>query len=345
MAFIDKINTVVTKTILPDVTDNVFRNDPLLAYLRKNSVEPWQGGTTYQENFLYGVYGGGAYTPGDTFDITDRQIATGGTVNIRYYFVPVSAIYEKIKIEMAGPRAAFDHLDLQLQTAGLTMSARLANAIYRHGQNQGTDRTKELNGLDEALSDGSNNGFLAQTYTSYLALTRSTVDSALNSPMTGPTANVNGALSYPILEQAFQSVVIGPEKPDMMITSNAGFSYIRMVFQPQQRFEEVDPDYGFHTQKFNGCKIVASQYCPGTRTATTADSTLGYSAVVGGETLWFLNTKYLRLYVSTDPLHSFGFTGFKVAQDSLVLAGQYCFAGNFTCQAPRLSRYLFGITG
>lgn len=343
MAFIDKINTVVTKTILADVTDNTFRNDILLAKLRKGSVEPWQGGTDYQENFLYGVYGGGSYVPGATFDTSDRQVATGGTVKLKYYYVPVSAIYEKIKVEMAGPRAAFDHLDLQMQVAGLTMSARLANAIYRDGQ-QAT-RLNELNGLDEALNDGSNNGFQGTSFSSYLTVARTSVDSALNSPMTGPTADVSGALSYPTLEQAYQSVCIGAEKPDLMLTTNLGYGYIKMIFQPQQRFEEVDPNYGFITQKFNGASIGSSNYCPGTRTATTADGSLGYTAVAGGETLWFLNTKYLRLYVSTEPLLSFGFTGFKVAQDSLNLVGQYLFAGNFTCQAPRLNRYLFNITG
>jgi hypothetical protein len=343
MAFIDKVNTVVTKTILPDVTDNIFRNDPLLAYFRKNNVEPWQGGTTYQENFLYDTYTPQDYSDGDTFDLTDQQLITGTTVTLRKASVNVSALYEKIKIDLAGPNAAFDHLDAQLQDAALAMSGKLANDLYRDGQ-QAT-RLKKINGLDEALNDGSNTGFQGVAFANYLTVARSAVNSALNSPMTGPTASVSGALSYPILESAWQSVVIGPEKPDLMITSNLGFSYIKMVFQPQQRFEEVDPDYGFTTQKLNGTKIVASNYTPGTRTATTADTKVGYTAVSSGETLWFLNTKKFKFYISTDPLFSFGFTGFKVAQDSLTLAGQYMFAGTFTCQAPRYSRYLFAITG
>jgi hypothetical protein len=164
--------------------------------------------------------------------------------------------------------------------------------------------------------------------------------------MTGPTANVNGAISYPALEQAYSSVVIGSEHPDLMITSNLGWSYLKMVFQPQQRFETTDPDFGFQTLKFNGSNVVPDQYCPGTRAATTADGTLGYTALSAalGETLWFLNTKYMRLYVSTDPLFGFGFTGFMPSQDSSIVAGHYKFAGNFTVQAPRLMRYLFGIT-
>lgn len=286
-----------------------------------------------------------AYSPGESFDLTQVQIATGGTVTPRYYNVPVTAYIEKLKIEMNGPQAVFDYVDLLLQAAALSMSAILTNDIYRHGQNVGTDRTKNINGLDEALSDGTTNGFLAQTYTSYLTITRTDVSAALNSPMTSPAANVGGALSYPTLEQTFSSVTIGMEKPDLLITTNNGFSYIKMVFQPQQRFEETDPDFGFQSLKFNGSRILADQYAPGTRTATAADAKVGYSTVSGGETLWYLNTKFLRLYVSTDPLFGFGFTGFLPAQGNSVVAGHYKFAGNFTVQAPRLSRYLFGITG
>jgi hypothetical protein len=286
-----------------------------------------------------------SYAPGDTFDISQKQIATGATVTPRYYAVPVSAFIEKLKIEMNGPEAVFSYVDLLLQTAALSMSAKLANDIYRHGQNQGTDRSLAINGLDELLSDGSNNGFEATTFANYLTLARTSVNGALNSPMTSPTASVSGPISFPLLEQAFSSVVIGSEHPDLILTSNLGWSYIKMAFQAQQRFETSDPDFGFQTLKFNGSNIVPDQYCPGSRTASTADTTVGYSAVSGGETIWFLNTKYLRFYLSTDPLFAFGFTGFMPAQNNSVVAGRYHFAGNFTGQAPRLMRYLFNVTG
>jgi hypothetical protein len=250
----------------------------------------------------------------------------------------VPGTIEKLSLELNGPNAVFSYIDMLLQNAALTMSGILANDVFRHGQNVGTDRTARINGLDEALSDGSVNGFLGQTYTSYLTVPRTSVDGALNSPMTGPAAAVpSGALSFPHLEQYFASCTIGAEKPNVIITTNNGFSYVKMVFQPQQRFETVDPDLGFVTLKFNGASIYADQYCPGTRVATTADGKLGYTAVAG-ETMWFLNTKYIRFYVSTDKLFGFGFTGFIPSQNSSNVAGHYKFRGNLTVQAPRLMR-------
>jgi hypothetical protein len=341
MAFLDPVNTVTTKEIVPGVADGVFRNSPTLAMFKKNSLEPWQGGPSYQENLLYGVLPIEAYTPGDTFTLTSPQIATGGTVLPRYYSVNVVAQLEKLKIEMAGPRAVFSHIDLLLQNAALTMSGRLSNDIFRDGQ-QAT-RAKFINGMDESLSDGTTTGFQGVTFANYLTLPRTSVDGALNSPMTSPAANVAGPISHPILEQAFSSVTIGLEKPDLIVTSNNGFSFIKLAFAPLQRFETSDPELGFQTIAFNGAKIVADQYCPGSRVATAADTALGYTAIAG-ETIWLLNTKQFRFYLSTDPLFGFGFTGFLPAQDSSVVAGRYHFMGNFTCQAPRLSRYLFGVT-
>lgn len=343
MAFLDPINTVTTKEILPGVTDGVFRNSPPLAFLRKNCMEPYTGGPSWQENILYDALNVEAYTPGDSFDTTQKQIATGATVTPRYYNVAVPATLEKLRIEMNGKRAVFDYVDLLLQDAALSLSARLSNDLYRDGQTAA--RAKFINGLDESLNDGTNTGFQGSTFTSYLTLNRTDVNGALTSPMTGPTANVAGPISYPILEQAFSSVTIGTERPDLILTTNNGFSYIKMAFQPQQRFEETDPDFGFQTLKFNGSRIVADQYAPGTRAATAVDSAVGYSAVASGETLWFLNTKFLRLYVSTDPLYKFGFTGFLPAQNNSSVIGHYRVCLNFTNQAPRLMRYLFGITG
>lgn len=347
MAFLDPVNTIATKHIVPGVVDNIFKNSPLLAYFRRNSLKQYAGGPQWQENFLYNTLKVAAYAPGDSFDIGQRQIATGGTVTPRYYNVPVPAYIEKLKIEMNGPEAVFDYIDLLMQAAALTMSATLAIDLYQHGQNQGTDRSLRINGLDEALSDGTTSGFNAQTYANYLTLSRTgdPIGSALNSPMAGPAANVAGAISYPTVEQAWQSVVIGGEQPDLICTTNLGLSYLKMAFQAQQRFETSNPDFGFQGIKFNGSSIMADQYAPGTRAALTNEGDIGYAAVASGETLWFLNTKTFRLYLSTDPLFGFGFTGFMPAQNNSTVVGHYKFCGNFTCTAPRLSRYLFGITG
>lgn len=366
MAFLDAVNTITQKTIIPGMVDQVFKSGPTMAYLKRNCLAKYAGGPSWQENFLYGMLDVSAYSPGDSFDFVEQQIFTGGTVTPRYYNVPVPALLERVKIEMAGKEAVFNYVDTLMQTAAMTLSAKLATDIFRHGQtgtNTG-DRTKYINGLAEALNDGDvaltgntiATGPWTEHYDTYLTLTRNdtNIGTALNAPISstqgmGVAGYINGAISYPILEQAYNSVVYGTESPDLLVTTNKGLSLIKTAFHAQQRYEGTTADFGFQGVKFNGATIFQDRYAPGADLVSAAEANkLGRgtsgSAELVGETLWILNTKYIRFYVSTDPLFGFGFTGFLPAQDNSMVVGHYKFCGNLTVQAPRLMRVLWAIS-
>jgi hypothetical protein len=129
----------------------------------------------------------------------------------------------------------------------------------------------------------------------------------------------------------------------MMVTTNLGYSYIKEKFQPQWRVESQDPKIGFNSLQFNSARVYQSQYAPGTQGVNDAD--LGNYLAAAGETLFYLNSKYLRFWVTDDSEFGFGFTGFKPAQDNTQVAGQYLASVNLTNQAPRLMRHLYAITG
>lgn len=342
--FLDELNTSTQRHIVPGITDNVFKNDPALAYFKTNMLEKFPGGTQIQENFVYATMpNGGAYADGDTSKIQLVQVETGATFLPKNYWVPVAISKNQVQVFNKGPEAVFRLVDSRLQNAALTMAAILANALYNEGQSAG--RALHINGFAEALNDGTNNSWTAAAYTTYGTLTRNgTIGAALNSPLTSPTANVSGPITYKTLEEAYNSIVIGDEYPNLMVTTNLGMSYIKEKFQPQWRVETQDPKIGFNGLKFNQAMVIQSQYAPGTA-ANQTDTNLGTNYTASGETIFYLNTKYWRMWVTDDPEFGFGFTGFKPAQDTLVVAGQYLYTGNVTCQAPRLNRHLYGITG
>ncbi len=340
---LDEINTITTKRIMPGVADNYFKAGPLMAYLRNRFTRKWTG-PTIQENYLYKPMKGGARTKAAPFDVTARQTFTGIQFAPKYYYTNVTEFKEDLEVEMAGPEAMFNKLRIDMRTAALTLSAILEIALFRHGQ---TGRTQHINGLEEMLTNGTDNTFSGGPFTTYGGQLRSDVSPALNSPTGLVAANVAGPISFRILEHSFMSCVIGNERPVTGLTTNRGLGYIAETFHPSQRVDTVDPEINWPGMKFNTATILVGQYVPGADGVNDAD--LGdYSAA--NETFWWLNPgpkgddAYMRLYIAASPAFAFGFTGFKGARDDNQVSGQVQVALNLTGRAPRYSRALYGIS-
>lgn len=345
---LDDTNTVVTKQIMPGVVDGYFKAGPFMAMAKARFNRKWIG-PQIQENFMYKPMQGGAYKKGATFATGKRQTRTGLLFSPRYYQVNVTEFLEDIEVEMVGPTAAFSVIRTDMQQASLTMSAILEIAAFHHGQAlAGDDRTAELNGLEEALNDGTNASWAGNTFPSYGGQTRVDVAPALTPPTGLISANVNGPISYRILRHSMFSSVIGNEKPTVGLTTNRAMGYISENFLPHQVIDTTQPEINWPGIKFDNATIMMSQYCPGIDGVNDAD--LGnYNA--SGETFWWLNfgpqgdDAYIRLYIAQSSKFAFGFTGFKGAREDNQVSGQILFGGNLTVKALRLSRVLHGITG
>ncbi len=137
-------------------------------------------------------------------------------------------------------------------------------------------------------------------------------------------------------------MVLGAIEPNLGVTTNRGMSYIKQKFHPQLRVTVQDPKIGFTGIQFNKATILQSQYAPGANGVNDTD--LGNYNASAGETFFWLVTDYIRMWVSASSLFGFGFSGFKWAQDSTIVAGQYFASCNVTVQSPRLMSQLYAIT-
>lgn len=347
---LNELNTVTQKEILPGVIDNYFLAGPVTAMLKSRFTRRWQG-FQIQENFLYDAPKGGAYAKGGNFDLTRKQTKTGLLFTPSYYQVNVTEYQEDIEVEMAGPMATFSTVKQDLQEAALAMSAILEIAAMRHGQDLsgvgGEDRSLEINGLEEALTDGINTTWTGATFPSYGGQLRSGVGRALNTPTGVIATNQAPQINFRTLTHSYRASVIGREHPQKGLTTNRAMGYISENFLPHQIVDVRDPEIDWPGLKFNQATIVESQYCPGKDGQD--DPNLGNFYAAEGETFWWLNfgpqgeNAYIRLYIAASPKFAFGFTGFKGARDDNMLAGQILFAGNLTVRANRLQRALWGI--
>lgn len=346
---LDPLNTATTTNIMPGLADGFFKADPNLEFL-KNRHHTYPGGPRIQENFLYKPMIGKAYAKGTGgFDISKRQTFAGLQFSPKYYEVSVPEYLEEVEIEVHGPTAVLSMVKTDMGNAALTMSAILAIALYQGGQNTGgVDRTLELNGFAEAFSNGGEASWDANTYSSYGGQTRSDVGRALKTP-TGliSSDNINGTITYRVLEHTYQPCVIGKEHPVIGSTTNRCMGFIGENFQPMQKVDTVEPTIGYTGIKFKQATIVEGQYVPGKDGENDAD--IGNNYTASGETFWWMNPgpegedAYIKLRISVSPRFQFGFTGFKPAQDNTVVVGQVLFAGQVTVRAIRLQRALYGI--
>lgn len=358
---LDQLN-VSTKRFIrkkPKLVDNVFQRDGLVAYLKQNISEDYDGGRLIAENFLYAGLVGGSYLPGKQFDTTQKQIEQQGQFNIKFFEVGVTLNKEDIQVLNKGENAAFRLIDSRISAAYMTLGADLAIALYLNGQG---NYTPVVNGLAEALNDGISASYDGTTYTTYGGLTRNgVIGAALNAP---PVNLAGGTIEYNTLEETLANASFGEGEfePNLGMTTVKAYSYIKEKFQTQQRFQDTqDPKIGFNGLRFNNTVLMKSRYCPGTY--LTSNSGLNDPIAVSylsnstgnvvnaypqftGETLFWLNARkpFMNFYMTNDEEFGMGFTGFKPAAQNTQIVGQVLLACNVTFN-PRYHAQVYGFTG
>lgn len=342
------------------ILDNIYQNDPVFAYMRDTLKIDFTGGRLIQENFLYDVPNGGPYDRGQSFNITQKLTKQAMSVVPKFYYSNITLYKEDIQVFNNGSdEAIFSIVKAATEEAYTWIGAQLSIGLYLDGVQSGY--TRNINGLSEALNDGTTQGWNSQTYSTYGTITRGgTVGAALNSV----PQNIGGTIEIPRLEEEYGNATFGDKEPNVIATTVLGFSYLKEKLFALQRYESTnDIKAGITGLKFNGATILRSRYVPGSAIVNRGDvavnafmdnmtgvSGTNYPTVGGAtnaETLWLINARnpYLNLYISSDPEFRFGFTGFKPAQDNTTIVGQILFAGNITVPGPRYHRQLFGITG
>jgi len=367
MAELDQITVATHRYIqsTPKLLDFVFHRDPLLAYLKQNVREDYDGGRLIQESFWYGSSPGGPYAKGADFNITQSQLEQALQFSPKFFYANVTLYKEDIQVINKGPQAAFPIIKSRTENAYQTLGAHLALGLYLNGQS--ANYTNNFNGLPEALNDNSTASWDDATYSTYGTITRG---GDVGTTLDKVPVNVNGTIEYNTLEETYGDASYGDAEwePNLGVTTHIGYSLVKEKFQTQQRFNNIqDPKIGFRGMEFNSAVLIRSRYAPGSYlfgSAGAADpvAVAFMTEMSGGaltaypvpaayssgyfETLWWLNARkpQMNFYVTDDAEFGFGFTGFKVAQGNTKVSGQVLFGGAFTCN-PRYGKQLYAITG
>ncbi len=292
----------------PKLRDLVFNKDPLMSFLDENCLDEVEGGSTWNDNIEYDVQDGGSYSKGQDLPADQRQIEQQLRFDPKYQAVMIPFYKEDIKVLNNGPLAVVKLVEERVDSAYMQLGAQTALQLYLQGQSG--NYIKLMNGLMEALSDGTTAGLDGNAYPVYGTLTRANYGGRILAP--APLTITNN-ITLPILEQMYQSVNFGSGEyePNICMTTVVGLGYIRNNYQTQQRFQNVSvAKGGFRGLEYNGAVIMASRYVPGSylegssgtadRVATryfsytTGGAVARYPSLSGlgtGESIWMLNAR------------------------------------------------------
>jgi hypothetical protein len=302
------------------MVDEVYKSSPLFTRLRSKNMERFEGGTSIRHPIMYAKLKGGPFTRGGSFDTSYVQTDTALEVNVKYYYVNVT-LFGIDNVLNRGPEAAMSLVETKMVNASGRMADLLGTDIFLDGQGTNSQPIA-LDGLQASVDDGSN-------YQSYGGITRTDLSSVASSGINSYVVNSVGTLTLGAVQTAYGSAWFGREHVDLIVTTQPVWDIFWNKIQPQQRFREESSDVakiGFQAMRYNGASVTVDQLTP-----------TGF--------MFGLNTKFIQFWITTMPKYQFGFTGWKEAQNTDDVAGQYLFGGNLLNVGPRYMFKLGGITG
>ena len=244
------------------MTDNIFTARPLTNYLMdKGRIRMLDGGTKIVEPLVYGLNGTvGSYAGYDTISRTAQEGMSAAEYEWKQYAasIAISGIEEA---KNNGEAAIINLLEAKIMQAEESMREGFNQMFFADGTgNSG----KDWDGLGNIVEASGTVG----------GINRATVG---NEFWQSYEENTAGALTLADMATAYNSVSVGNDHPDMVLTTQTLFEKYESLLQPQLRYTDAKTaDAGFQNLLFKSAPVTYDVHC-----------TAGV--------MYFLNSKYLTL--------------------------------------------------
>ncbi len=307
-----ELDAYVKQYIVPTTTEVIFKNSPVFTRLHTQNMERFEGGLQVQRPIIVGELNGDAAGRGEPFNIDFVTTDTALVMDMKLYWVNIT-LYGFDSMKNDGPESVFSQVEMKFLNATLKMAKLLATNMYLSAQDPG--RGKHLEGLSAWYDDGNQ-------YSTIGGITRS--DVMANGTVGGLNAYTATTTNFTLqlLNQAYGESWFGADHVDMIASTQNGWNMVWNALQPLQRYRDKESDIGktgFQSFQFNAAELVVDKYMP-----------TGTSGMMLG-----INSKYVEWYFSQNPLFQFGWTGFKEANNSIDVAGQYLVGNTILVPNPR----------
>ena len=259
------------------LTDNIFTARPLTYFLMdKGRIRMVDGGTKIVEPLIYGTNSTVAsYSGYDTLSLTAQEGISAAEFEWKQYAasIAISGIEEA---KNNGEQAIINLLEAKIMQAEESMKEGFNQMFFGDGTgNSGKDWNGLANIVDSAGTVG--------------GINRATAGNEFWRSYEEGTA---GALSLASMSTAYNSVSVGNDHPDMVLTTQTLFEKYESLLQPQLRYTDAKTaDAGFQNLLFKAAPVAYDVHCTA---GTVFFLNSKYLTLVGHTGKWFAQTDFVR---------------------------------------------------
>ena len=270
----DNLLTTTLANYRKQLTDNVFTARPLTyALMEKGRIRMLNGGTKIVEPLIYGQNSTvGSYSGYDSIALTPQEGISAAEFEWRQYAasISISGIEEA---KNNGEQEIINLLEAKIMQAEESMRESFNQMFFSDGTGNGS---KDWNGLGNLVESGNTVGGIdSNTYTWWKSYEENTAT----------------ALTLAQMSTAYNSVSVGNDHPDTLLTTQTLFEKYEALLQPNLRYTDTKTaDAGFQNLLFKAAPVM---YDTGCTEGVFYFLNSKYITLVGHSDKWFSQTSFI----------------------------------------------------
>jgi hypothetical protein len=260
------------------LTDNVFTARPLTYTLMdKGRIRMLNGGTKIVEPLIYGESTTvKSYSDYDSIALTPQTGISAAEYDWKQYAasISISGIEEA---KNNGEAEIINLLEAKIMQAEESMREGFNRMFFADGTGNGG---KDWNGLGNLIESGNTVGGI------------NSASGQDNDFWRSYEENNTTALTLAQMATAYNTVSVGNDHPDVILSSQGLFEKYESLLQPQLRYTDTKTaDAGFQNLLFKAAPIMYDVHC---NSGTMFFLNTKYITLVGHSSKWFQQTEFIR---------------------------------------------------
>jgi len=271
----DNLLTTTLANYRAQLTDNVFTARPLTYKLmEKGRIRMLNGGTKIVEPLIYGTNDTvGSYSGYDSIALTPQTGISAAEYEWKQYAasISISGIEEA---KNNGEQEIINLLEAKIMQAEESLREGFNQMFFSGGTG---NSNKDWNGLGNLVESGNTVGGIdSSTYTWWQSYEENTAT----------------ALTLAQMSTAYNSVSVGNDHPDVLLTTQTLFEKYEALLQPQLRYTDTaTADAGFQNLLFKAAPVMYDEHCT---SGVFFFLNSKYLTLVGHSGKWFQQTEFIR---------------------------------------------------